>query len=125
MDPFRRKGYPGGGSMSRDSIGPGGPIRRNEVFERDDHTCVYCRRSPPDVTLSVDHVEPRAKGGDNSRGNVVTACTECNLAKGPLPAWAFLAERPEARASFLAHATYVWPRLRTAVLEAARHAGTD
>lgn len=125
MDPFRRKGYPEWVHSEAYRIGPGGPIRRSEVFERDDHTCVYCRRSPPDVELSVDHVEPRAKGGDNSRGNVVTACTDCNIAKGPHPAWAYLADRPEARASFLAHATYVWPRLRTAVLEAARHAETD
>lgn len=68
----------------------------------------------------MDHVEPRVKGGDNSRGNLVTACTECNRTKGPLPAWDFLSGRPEARAAFLARATYVWPRLREAVIEAAR-----
>jgi hypothetical protein len=62
------------------------------------------------------------KGGDNSGGNVVTACTACNRQKGGLAAWAWLAERDEARANFLRHATYVWPRLREAVEEAARKA---
>lgn len=70
----------------------------------------------------MDHVQPRVKGGDNSRGNVVTSCVDCNRAKAGLPAWEWLATRDEARANFLAHAPYVWSRLREAVVEAARKA---
>lgn len=69
--------------------------------------------------LSIDHVEPRVLGGDNSRGNLVTACTVCNTERAHLAAWAYLAQRDDKRAHFLEHATYVWPRLRRAVVEAA------
>ena len=72
--------------------------------------------------LSIDHVEPRALGGDDSGGNVVTACRDCNREKGHLAAWAYLANRPEKRAHFLEHATHVWPRLRSAIVEAAEKA---
>lgn len=96
---------------------------RTDVFARDGHRCVYCGRADPDVELSVDHVEPRMRGGDNSRGNLVTACVDCNRQKGGQPAWAYLQDRDEERRSFLARADYIWPRLRTAVIEAAEKAG--
>lgn len=98
-------------------------MKRQEVFDRDGRRCVYCGAAEADgAVLSVDHVEPRALGGDNSRGNVVTACLDCNAAKGHLAAWAYLARRDEQRAHFLEHAPYVWPRLRAAVVEAAEKA---
>lgn len=94
--------------------------RRLRIFRRDDFTCVYCgQRFEPDG-LTVDHVEPRVKGGDNSEGNLVTACTACNTEKGGAPAWAYLARRPEKRDNFLRLAASVWPRLRRAVEEAVR-----
>lgn len=65
-------------------------------------------------------MEPRVKGGDRSDGNLVAACRACNAAKGGEAAWAFLARDPERRANFLRYATGVWPRLRRAVIEAAR-----
>ncbi len=94
--------------------------KRDRVFRRDDCTCVYCGERFEPAALTVDHVEPRVKGGDNSAGNLVTACRVCNAEKGGAPAWAYLAERPEKRANFLRLAVHVWPRLRAAVLEAAR-----
>ncbi|TVP57150.1 MAG: HNH endonuclease [Gemmatimonadales bacterium] len=100
-------------------------MRRLDVFRRDDFTCVYCGsdgREDPEVELSVDHVEPRVKGGDNSSGNLVTACISCNRAKGGLAAWAYLEGRDEERGHFLAHTPYLWPRLRTAIREAAKKA---
>lgn len=95
-------------------------MKRSEIFARDRHLCVYCGQGPPDVDLTVDHVEPRMRGGDNSRGNVVTACAACNRAKGGLAAWAYLQDRPDEREHFLARAPYVWPRLRRAILDAAK-----
>jgi 5-methylcytosine-specific restriction endonuclease McrA len=94
-------------------------MNRSEIFARDDFTCVYCGEASPEVELSVDHVEPRMRGGDNSSGNLVTACVGCNRAKGGRAAWAYLASRPEQRARFLTQAPYVWPRLREAIREAA------
>jgi 5-methylcytosine-specific restriction endonuclease McrA len=107
--------------------GAGGPIvvcmpspeRKEAVFQRHDFTCVYCGRRFSADELTVDHVEPRVKGGDHSRGNLVAACRPCNREKGGQPAWAFLADRPEQRANFLRLARFVWPRLRTAVEDAA------
>jgi len=99
-------------------------MKRAEIFVRDGFCCVYCGAGEAEgATLSVDHVEPRALGGDNSRGNLVTACRVCNREKGHLAAWAYLATRDDKRARFLEHATYVWPRLRDAVIEAAEKTG--
>ena len=93
--------------------------RREAIFARDGYRCVYCGRTGTVDELSVDHVEPRTRQGDHSPGNLVTACTACNLAKGGLPAWRYLADRPVERANFLRYATHVWARLRRAIEEAA------
>lgn len=97
---------------------------RERIFERDEYRCVYCGQCYPADALSVDHVEPRMRGGDRSEGNLVAACRSCNTRKGSLPAWAFLADRPAERENFLRHATAVWPRLRRAIQEAAENADT-
>ncbi len=93
--------------------------RRERIFERDGHRCVYCGLSYPADELTLDHVQPRVRGGDHSDGNLVACCRACNVAKGGEAAWAFLARRPDLRANFLRYATAVWPRLRRAVVEAA------
>jgi CRISPR/Cas system Type II protein with McrA/HNH and RuvC-like nuclease domain len=93
---------------------------RERVFARDGFRCVYCAEVFPAERLTLDHVQPKARGGDNSEGNLVTACAACNTRKGSQPAWAFLAELPAERANFLRFAGGVWPRLRRAVEEAAR-----
>jgi 5-methylcytosine-specific restriction endonuclease McrA len=95
-------------------------VKRSDVFARDAFTCTYCGRTHPEVELSVDHVEPRMRGGDNSPGNLVTACVACNRAKAGRAAWDYLSTRDEERARFLERATHVWPRLRAAIVEAAR-----
>lgn len=98
---------------------PVSPSIRERVLRRHRYHCVYCGEVFPREALTLDHVEPRMRGGDNSEGNIVPACARCNAEKGSLPAWAFLAERPEQRATFLRLATGVWPRLQRAVIEAA------
>ena len=92
---------------------------RDRIFARDGYRCAYCAGVFPPEQLSLDHVQPRMRGGDNSEGNLVTACKPCNAKKGGLAAWAYLAELPEERANFLRYSTAVWPRLRRAVEEAA------
>jgi hypothetical protein len=93
---------------------------RHRIFERDGYRCVYCGKPHAIEELTLDHVEPRVKGGDASEGNIVTCCRPCNVAKGGEAAWSFLSRDPERRGNFLAHASGVWPRLRRAVEEAAR-----
>ena len=56
---------------------------RFDVLERDCFRCRYCGRSADSgAVLHVDHVHPKAKGGEWSMNNLITACRECNLGKG-------------------------------------------
>lgn len=80
---------------------------------------MYCGESGTADELTIDHVQPRVKGGDASEGNLVTCCRRCNALKGGQPAWVFLARYADLRLHFLAHATGIWPRLRRAIEEAA------
>jgi 5-methylcytosine-specific restriction endonuclease McrA len=100
--------------------GSGRPSLRERIIARDEGRCAYCGEVFPEPQLTIDHVEPRMRGGDQSEGNLVTACRACNTRKGSAPAWAYLADRPQEREMFLRHATAVWPRLRRAIEEAAR-----
>jgi len=43
--------------------------------------CAYCGESEM-VTLTVDHVKPRAHGGETLRSNLVAACDSCQRDKG-------------------------------------------
>lgn len=99
-------------------------MTRDALFARDGFTCVYCGAVLPPEQLTVDHVQPRARGGDGSGGNLVTACGPCNVRKGHRPLAHFLADEPAAAASFFTLATHVWPRHLRAVREemAARRA---
>ncbi|MCK4712021.1 MAG: HNH endonuclease [Marinosulfonomonas sp.] len=52
---------------------------RFNLFLRDGFSCQYCGTKGD---LTFDHVVPRASGGVTSWGNVVAACSPCNLRKG-------------------------------------------
>ena len=98
-------------------------MNRSELFARDGHRCVYCGEVREPELLSVDHVQPRMRGGDGSPGNVVTACTACNTRKAGQRLAIFLADDAGARRNFFRYARYVWPRHRRAVAEELRHRG--
>ncbi len=59
------------------------PLTRENIFKRDNHSCVYCGESKRQL-LTLDHVYPRSKGGKDSWDNLVTACKSCNGEKGDL-----------------------------------------
>ena len=70
-------------------------LSRKNVLRRDGHRCQYCGRN--DVPLTVDHVIPKARGGDESWENLVAACVRCNNRKGdrtPVEALMHLHRRP-------------------------------
>lgn len=90
-------------------------MRRERVFARDDYRCVYCGQTYPAEELTVDHVQPRVRGGDHSGGNLVTACQGCNTRKGHRRLAEFLAAEPSAREAFFRLARHVWPRHLRAV----------
>jgi 5-methylcytosine-specific restriction endonuclease McrA len=52
---------------------------RDNIFRRDGFECLYCT-SKKDLT--IDHVYPRSRGGDNTWENLGTCCTKCNGKKG-------------------------------------------
>jgi 5-methylcytosine-specific restriction endonuclease McrA len=92
-------------------------MRREEIFERDQYRCVYCGEVFPADQLTVDHVQARVRGGDRSGGNLVTACSGCNTAKGHRRAGEFLRDNVLARANFFRYAVHLWPRLLRGVRE--------
>jgi hypothetical protein len=54
---------------------------RFNIFERDNFTCQYCGKRPPEVVLEIDHIIPVSKGGETEHENLLTACFECNRGK--------------------------------------------
>lgn len=61
------------------------PKLRFEILRRDGFTCQYCGAKGGDVELQVDHIHPKAAGGTDDPGNLITACFECNNGKRDTP----------------------------------------
>ena len=90
---------------------------RERILRRDGYRCVYCGEVFPPEELTLDHVQPKMRGGDQSEGNLVTACRACNAQKGAAPAWSYLAQRPDQLGNFLTYARWIWPRHERAIRE--------
>ena len=54
------------------------PVSRRGVLRRDNQHCAYCGGS----ANTIDHVQPRSRGGADSWENLVACCHECNHRKG-------------------------------------------
>ena len=55
-------------------------LSRKNILKRDNHTCQYCGiRSVP---MTIDHVLPKQRGGEDSWYNLAAACVACNAQKG-------------------------------------------
>lgn len=63
-----------------------------ELRNRQRDKCGYCLRSL-DGGGHVDHMTPLAKGGRNSKDNIVIACKQCNLEKHAKTAGEYFAWR--------------------------------
>ncbi|MCB0208289.1 MAG: HNH endonuclease [Anaerolineae bacterium] len=64
---------------------------RHAVFQRDNHTCVYCGIQAGEKQrgrvlsrndFTIDHILPISRGGKNTWTNTVCACALCNQRKG-------------------------------------------
>jgi hypothetical protein len=58
---------------------------RFEVFKRDGFRCAYCGRTPPEVVLEIDHVDPKFNKGSDSIDNLLSSCFDCNRGKKHIP----------------------------------------
>ncbi len=56
-------------------------MKRLRIYMRDKFRCQYCGEKKGVAELTLDHILPRSRGGDNSPVNVVTACVPCNNRK--------------------------------------------
>lgn len=57
------------------------PKKRKRVYERDGWQCCYCSINLEHEVASkrtLDHIIPRAHGGNNHEKNLVTCCITCN-----------------------------------------------
>lgn len=52
---------------------------RAMIYKRDNHTCQYCGSTK---RLTIDHVLPKCRGGEDTWENLVVACSSCNTKKG-------------------------------------------
>tara|TARA_B100000029_G_scaffold169268_1_gene165482 strand:- start:634 stop:1179 length:546 start_codon:yes stop_codon:yes gene_type:complete len=55
-------------------------LNRKNIIARDEYTCQYCGKSKSPLT--IDHVIPKGKGGQDTWENLVVACKPCNQKKG-------------------------------------------
>lgn len=69
------------GAKAKHNIDITPALTNRALFERDRHTCLYCGQKYKLSLLTRDHVKPRAQGGSDVWGNVVTACKACNVKK--------------------------------------------
>lgn len=51
---------------------------RDMIYRRDKHKCQYCGSTKG---LTIDHVIPKSKGGQDTWDNLVVACSICNTKK--------------------------------------------
>jgi 5-methylcytosine-specific restriction endonuclease McrA len=56
---------------------------RLAIYHRDGLACVYCGATVEDgARLSLDHLTPASRGGQNRPENLVTCCLRCNSSRG-------------------------------------------
>ena len=51
---------------------------RTMIYKRDGHKCQYCGSTKE---LTIDHIIPRSRGGEDTWENLVVACMPCNTRK--------------------------------------------
>lgn len=57
-------------------------VNRQILYSRDKNICAYCGDKFDPKKLTIDHVLPKSRGGENTWSNCVTSCCVCNHKKG-------------------------------------------
>lgn len=61
---------------------------RRAIKEAWGNRCAYCGATPiDDKSLTIDHVKPKASGGEDRTTNCIPACRRCNKDKGAQSVW--------------------------------------
>lgn len=86
-------------------------LSRKNIIKRDNHQCQYCgSRSGP---VTIDHIIPRDRGGEDTWENLVCACVTCNNRKSnrtPEEARLKLIRRPQ-KPNYIFFMRYVVSRI--------------
>jgi 5-methylcytosine-specific restriction endonuclease McrA len=56
-------------------------VSRKNIYIRDGHRCGYCGQQFKGDELTLDHIQPRSRGGKNDWSNLVTCCRKDNHRK--------------------------------------------
>ncbi|MBD2387677.1 HNH endonuclease [Cylindrospermum sp. FACHB-282] len=67
--------------MSKTPRIPIPPEVRKYVFQRDKYQCQSCGKTTLEASLSIDHIIPLARGGQNDISNLQSLCFTCNQEK--------------------------------------------
>jgi 5-methylcytosine-specific restriction endonuclease McrA len=81
------------------------------ILRRDRYRCAYCGRGG---ASTVDHVQPRSRGGGDSYGNLIAACAPCNQRKAdrtPEEAGMPLLWTPRAPRDHIKRQKHIWREL--------------
>jgi len=83
-------------------------LTRRNIIRRDNNQCQYCgsKKNP----LTIDHIIPKSRGGEDSWENLATACVTCNNKKGnqtPEEAGMVLLRKPKKPNHILFFRNYV------------------
>ena len=57
-------------------------MKRARIYIRDRYRCQYGGEHKHAKDLTLDHILPRAQGGESTPHNLVSACVKCNQRKG-------------------------------------------
>ena len=57
--------------------------QRDQLRQRANYACQFCGVTETDTAgqLTIDHFQPRSKGGDDNPNNLLYSCVRCNLYK--------------------------------------------
>ena len=55
---------------------------RRDILDAWQNRCAYC---DSDRAHTLDHVHPKARGGETRRNNLVACCATCNILKTDIP----------------------------------------
>ena len=55
---------------------------RRSILKAFDHRCAYCDEELTAGNTTLDHVKPKAAGGQTTPENLVACCARCNGKKG-------------------------------------------